>query len=107
AFCGITMVHGIFFIAAAYATPWAWLPAEAAITPWLACLSVNLLTFTNAPRTLNEPVTCWHSSFRNRFVQASLEKVLEFWRGVFLTVPAISSRALSISSTVGARCFLS
>ena len=31
-FSGMTIVHAIFFIIA-YATPWAWLPAEAAITP--------------------------------------------------------------------------
>ena len=51
---------------AAKATPSAWLPAEAATTPRArASASSDARRFV-APRTLNEPVGCQHSSFSSR-----------------------------------------
>ena len=43
---------------AASATPCAWLPADAAITPRAFSSSVNFAILLYAPRTLKEPVIC-------------------------------------------------
>ena len=51
--------------AAAKATPSAWLPAEAATIPRACCFASSASRWFVAPRTLNEPVGCQHSSFRN------------------------------------------
>ena len=38
------------------ATPWAWLPADAAITPFFFRSADRLFIFEIAPRTLKDPV---------------------------------------------------
>ena len=60
---GMTMVAGMPSRPAQKATPWAWLPADMAMTPACCCAGVRLRILTKAPRGLNEPVCCWVSSF--------------------------------------------
>src|SRR5262245_53878970 len=78
--------------AAAYATAWAWLPAETAITP--ACFSsgVKVLRRLRAPRDLNEPVR-WNSSHFRR-----VPSVRELSIGVRPRRAPIVSRARRTSS---------
>jgi hypothetical protein len=52
----MTMVAGMPSMLARQATPCAWLPADAAITPRARSSGVRLASFTAAPRTLNELV---------------------------------------------------
>lgn len=78
------------------------MPADAAITPYLHCSSDNVFNFTNAPRTLKEPVLCKDSIFKKSLVPVSLENVSDACKGVFLIgVPLNESLALIISSIVG------
>ena len=55
---GITITALIPNRCAASATPCAWLPAEAAITPQAFSASVNLEILLYAPRNLKDPVRC-------------------------------------------------
>ena len=61
---GTTTVHGTPRSRAPHATPWAMLPALAVTTP-LASASggASAIAFI-APRILNEPIGCRHSSLR-------------------------------------------
>ena len=61
---GMTMVAGMPSRCACQATPWAWLPADTAITPACACAPSRLNSLASAPRSLNDPVRCRVSSFR-------------------------------------------
>src|SRR5678816_981810 len=56
--CGITIVAGMPRHRAASATPCAWLPAEAQITPRRAMVSDRCAILLYAPRTLNENTGC-------------------------------------------------
>ena len=55
---GMTMTALIPKRWAASATPCAWLPADAAITPHAFSASVNLEILLYAPRNLKDPVRC-------------------------------------------------
>src|SRR5690606_15871475 len=60
---GITTVAGTPNAAAAYATPWAWLPDECVTTPRRLAGSGSAARKLVAPRTLNDPVSCSDSAF--------------------------------------------
>ena len=49
---------------AAKATPWAWFPAEEAITPLFFSSSVKLTNLLYAPLNLKAPVFCLFSHFK-------------------------------------------
>src|SRR5512136_222147 len=81
---GMTIVAGIPAIPAATATPWAWLPADAAITP-----PVRIDPFCDkirfaAPLTLKEPAFCMASILRYTAAPVIDEKVGEYTRGVLM-----------------------
>jgi hypothetical protein len=61
---GITIVARTPKRLATKATPCAWLPALAAITPHARCGSASVASLLNAPRSLNDPVICRFSSLR-------------------------------------------
>ncbi len=67
--CGV--VTGITIVAlqpsfcAASATPCAWLPAEAAITPRSRAAGDSCAILLYAPRSLNENTGCWSSRFNS------------------------------------------
>ncbi len=56
--CGITMTAGMPRLRAASATPCAWLPAEAQITPRARPSSDRCAILLYAPRSLNENTGC-------------------------------------------------
>ena len=60
---GTNTSHGTPRAAAAAASPWAWLPAEAATTPCAQPASPSAASLAAAPRTLNEPVRWRFSAF--------------------------------------------
>jgi hypothetical protein len=62
---GITMVALQPSRCAASATPCAWLPAEAAITPRARSAAERWAILLYAPRSLNEKTLCWSSRFRS------------------------------------------
>src|SRR5579864_7149876 len=57
-------LHGTPAFRAASATPWAALPALTVHTPRLRCSSGRRRTALYAPRILNDPIGCRHSSFK-------------------------------------------
>ena len=57
-------LHGTPALRAASATPWAALPALTVHTPCRRCSSGSSRTALYAPRILNDPIGCRHSSFR-------------------------------------------
>jgi len=57
--------------------------------------------FVKAPLTLNDPVFCKHSSFRNVSVPTILENVSDLCNGVFLILVSSELLAVDISSIVG------
>jgi len=111
----ITMVAATPASAAATATPWAWLPAEAAITPRSRALVGKVRMRFSAPRILYDPVRCRFSYFSQTRPPHSSEKVRDSQQGVRWTRPlrraaaAWTSARLSseptASSDVGCRGF--
>src|SRR5215472_14030674 len=85
-------------VAAANATPCAWLPALAATTPRSRSASVSLLIRTYAPRGLNEPVRCRFSHFRNTGPDSRSDRTRECSTGVAETIPRSSFLAAATSS---------
>jgi hypothetical protein len=77
---GITITAGRPNLEAAYATPCAWFPADAATTP--RALPWTERTLKRAPRTLKAPVFCRFSYLRKTLAPASLEKVALSLTGV-------------------------
>ena len=61
---GMKMVARMPSSRAAYATPCAWFPAEAATTPRARSDSLSAASRWYAPRSLYEPVRCRFSHFR-------------------------------------------
>src|SRR5436190_2899302 len=87
---------------AAHATAWPWLPALAATTPAARASGSSDESFVNAPRTLNDPVRCRHSTLHRTGRPTSREKVSLGYTGVTRATPAITARARSISGSPGA-----
>src|SRR5580704_14623174 len=83
---------------AAYATPWAWLPALAATTPRARSASDSRLILTYAPRTLNDPVRCRFSHFRYTGPPIVSDSTREYRIGVSEITSRRSLRAAITSS---------
>ena len=60
---GITIVAAQSSFCAASATPCAWLPAEAAMTPRARSAGDRCAILLYAPRSLKENTGCWSSRF--------------------------------------------
>jgi len=61
---GMTTVTGTLSCRPCHASASAWLPADAAITPFSRCCGLSDMMALRAPRSLNEPVNCICSFFR-------------------------------------------
>jgi hypothetical protein len=61
---GTTIVAAQPSVWAASATPCAWLPADAAITPRARSAAVRFAILLYAPRSLKEKTLCWSSRFK-------------------------------------------
>src|SRR5690606_23903947 len=84
----------------ARATPWAWLPADAAMTPRAFSSAVSEWILVSAPRTLNDPARCRFSAFRKTGSPKCVVMPGLWSSGVRLMRPFSRARALSMSSTV-------
>src|SRR5437588_2580581 len=84
----MTIVAGTPATWAATATPWAWLPADAAITPLARVSSDRGSTRLRAPRILYEPVRCRFSYLSQTGPPHSAEKLRDSQHGVWWTRPA-------------------
>ena len=82
--------------AAAAASPCAWLPADAATTPFAQPASPSAASFAAAPRTLNEPVRWRFSAFSTTVPPARSEIVRVDSTGVRLATRSTSGRAAAI-----------
>src|ERR1700712_1340086 len=87
-------------IAAARATPCAWLPALAATTPLARSSSVSRAILVYAPRILNDPGRCRFSHLRYAGPPTSRLSGRDDSIGVYRTTPWSNSAAASISSTL-------
>src|SRR4030067_945950 len=85
----------------AHATPWAWLPEEAATTPLALSASVREDILLKAPLTLKEPVFWRFSSLSQTSKPKSLERVEEGIKGVRVTTPFILEAASLTRSIIG------
>src|SRR5690606_14757701 len=95
---GMTMVAGIPAIPAATATPCAWLPAEAAITPMGPIESFRDRIRFVAPLTLQDPAFCIVSSLRYTPAPVLSENVGEYNRGVRMIFPGSGAAASLIDA---------
>jgi len=86
--------------AAARATPWAWLPAEAATTPRARSSSDSLAIRVYAPRTLNEPARWRFSHFRYAGPPTLLDSSNDRSSGVTRTMSSSVRAAARMSSSV-------
>ncbi|CFW44906.1 Uncharacterised protein [Bordetella pertussis] len=91
---GMTITAGTPMRCAWYATPWAWLPADTAITPAARSASVRLSIRLRAPRSLNEAVNCRFSNFSQISAPRISDSVRECVNGVLRTCPRRMSRAV-------------
>jgi hypothetical protein len=82
------------------ATPWAWLPADIAITPTRAWSGVRFFNLLSAPRSLNEPVYCRFSSFSRRLLPRRSDRRGAAIVGVNRICPAKVTAAARMSSKV-------
>src|SRR5438477_10163470 len=87
-------------IAAATATPCAWLPAEAAITPRSRASGSSVRMRLSAPRILYEPVRCRFSYLSHTRPPHSSENVRDSQHGVLWMRPAIRLAAAWTSARV-------
>src|SRR4026208_1783600 len=83
-----------------YATPCAWLLAEAAMTPRRRRCPVSDASVTSARRSLNEAVNCRFSNLIQISAPTSAESVRERRQGVSTTCPAMTSAAARMSFRV-------
>ena len=85
-------------IAEATAAPW--LPLDAATQPLARCSSSSVNSLLNAPLILNEPVSCWFSSFNHTLASHISLKYGEYSSGVSRTCAAmrVAARATSAGS---------
>src|SRR6185369_5137682 len=79
-------------------------PAEAVRTPRARSLAGICAMALDAPRILNEPIGCRHSSLRKIFSGAS--GTPRGSSGVRMAVPAIRPRAAMISASVGSSALI-
>src|SRR5919202_4850406 len=98
AWLGMTMVAATPARAAATATPWPWLPADAAMTPRSRALAGRVRMRFNAPRILYEPVRCRFSYLSQTRPWHSSENVRDSQHGVRWMRPARRAAAASTSS---------
>jgi hypothetical protein len=70
---GMTIMLVRFSLDAEYATPCAWLPAEAVTTPLAICSGVREASLLYAPRILNENTGCWSSRFKYTRLPSSID----------------------------------
>src|SRR5919108_2851135 len=96
------MVERTPALLAAYATPCAWFPAEAATTPWERSRGPREWILLSAPRTLNDPVRWKFSSFRWKSLPVSALRLVERLTGVRRTRGLSSLQAASTSAKVKA-----
>src|SRR5262249_2598492 len=99
----MTMVAGIARRAAWYATAWAWLPADIAMTPRARAKGSSEASLLSAPRSLNELVTCRFSYLTWTSAPVSAESFGAGSIGVRSTAPASVRRAASTSAMVTPR----
>jgi len=78
----------------------AWLPADIAMTPRRRSSSLNAESFTNAPRSLNEFVTCRFSYLTKTSAPVRPESFGAASIGVRSAAPASMRRAVSTSARV-------
>ncbi len=72
---GITIVAAQPSFCAASATPCAWLPADAAMTPRARAAGERCAILLYAPRSLNENTGCWSSRFRSTRLPSRRESI--------------------------------
>ena len=82
------------------ASAWAWLPAEAAITPFLHPSWPSASSFAATPRTLNDPVRCRFSAFNATVPPARSENVRVESIGVRRATVSTAARAALTSRAV-------
>ena len=80
-------------VEAASATPWAWLPADAATTPLARSSADRREMRTKAPRDLNEPVRWRFSHFSYTRPPTSADSQRDSSIGVVTVRPSSISRA--------------
>ena len=97
---GMTIVASMPSSRAWWATPWAWLPAEAATTPLARCAASSPSRKLRAPRSLNEAVYWKFSNLRTISAPVISDSVREAEHGVSTTAPRIRSAAAATSSAV-------
>jgi hypothetical protein len=85
---GITIVALMPRRVAWYATPCAWLPADAQITPRARSAASRVMSLLQAPRSLNEPVCCMYSRFVKTVQPHNAESVLDSRQVVLMTAPS-------------------
>src|SRR5262249_45504947 len=78
----------------------AWLPADMAITPRARSASESEISLLNAPRSLNELVTCRFSYLTCTEAPVSAESLGAASIGERATWPAMARRAASMSANV-------
>src|SRR4051794_9561690 len=81
-----------------YATPCAWLPADAATTPRARSSAERCARKLRAPRSLNDAVNCWFSYFTQSSAPAISDSVRECNVGVATTEPRMVSAAACTSA---------
>ena len=94
---GMTMVALMPNMAAAYATPCAWFPAEDATTAQRSPRSIMEAILLLAPRSLNAPVFCRFSHLRYISPPVMRENVVEWSNSVRCTIPFMRPAAFSKS----------
>ena len=84
--------------AEAYASAWAWLPAEMEMTPRCFSSSVSVASLLSTPRGLNEPVRWSNSALNRTSAPIRSDSVADESNGVRCSRPPIRSRARWTSS---------
>ena len=93
AVCHMTTSASIPSTAAAYASAWAWLPAEIEMTPRAFSSSLSVASLLRTPRGLNEPVRWRSSALKWTVAPTRSESVRELSIGVRCRRPAMRFRA--------------
>src|SRR3954466_5235464 len=101
---GTNTSHGIPRAAAAVATAWAWLPADAATTPFAQPSCPSTASLLATPRTLNEPVRWRFSAFSTTVPPARSENVRVDRIGVRRATASTAARAARTSSAESDDC---
>ncbi len=86
-----------------WATARPWFPLDTATTPFDRSSSLSWSRALAAPRTLNEPVSCSHSSLNHTSPSVIAESASERTSGVRLTIESMRPAAARTSSMSGCR----